>query len=1093
MPQDVRSDPYTSDEKSETGWTDGLPQVGKPDTQEMCLAGDNATASTNKSRPRYPNATGRTKLATGSALREECVDGTSSPSTRSYKNDVYPRSPDRPDRRPLETEIQRSSSSRGDDLHSKMQSIIPLHDDNAKYHLPDAVFDRVSEVLRQADQEEWSLRPRTFAVLWMMKATCFVKEFVELNCFDIALPYTKTNLPGSLTDNQRELFLKYQKCVLTKAVKLEGGLASTHANFADNADSHLQFLRSLGKGGSGSVDCVRSKLSRKVYARKCLERSTTFEQNDRALKFFKNEIDSLKRLKHRHLVRYVGSYTDQLLVGIIMEPVADSNLTDFLSKGSFLPGETDCIRQAFGCLCSAIVYLNLQKCRHKDIKPDNILIKQRRVYITDFGLARDWTLGKSTTTGHEIGPISRKYAAPEVLSRDPRGSSADIWSLGCVYLDMILGDSPSVNYEAFTSWVRKLESTPNNAPLEWIKKMMVIDRKKRLSPPELMSRIWNSNDDRDYFGLCCDGNEEIDMPSELRQEDFPDSASSDDLSDDGESARMIPDPAILEKRLVEAAKLQDMTTLKRWLRRATRLHRRRLNTQAIHIAARIGNQEMVDTLIQSGCSLDFLDKHGYSPLSTAVWNCCEGVTERLARTQIALDKRSIPDLRAPLHLAAMKMFHPGMRALLRAGAFVDVRNRGQVTPLHIATAKGDFLGVQLLLQHGASVSAGDRSGKTPLCLAAKHGSGRMVQLLIDHGADVNAPTTDRIPHTALNEAVFCNKSDIVRILLERGADINLQLRDKARLLPGALHIAAGNDLLEMLEILLSFHPDLELRDPGGLTPLLIATMGSNTRIVYRLLEAGADVEAKVNNDTTPLAISIARRNFDLAQTLVNFGANIGPYNGRNETPLHHAAARKDLELMKFLLKNHAGANNQDVEGITPLMLAAAKNHPASLEILLKHGASVDTQNLNRATALFAALATGCLEAASFLVSHGADPLIPSERGETPLSLAKRYGYTDIHSTMMRNLEAVGRVIYDPRWPQLPLCLSLECLKYGYEVVDIRGEAFIHILSGNPPPHARIPERTTPGSRESISPRDLGAPSREGSAMPTKNQNGIPPM
>lgn len=323
-------------------------------------------------------------------------------------------------------------------LELEMQKILPVKSGGQDVHLSDADFDRITEILCQANREEWSFRPRTYALLRMINAIDLLDDFVQLNCWDIALPYTKDNLPPSLSPEQRDCFLKKQDSVLTKAARIEGGLTSTHANFADNADNHLESLNKLGDGGSGTVDRVRSKLSRKIYVRKRLERNKTFEESAKALKFFKNEIDHLKRLRHRHLVRYVGSYSDPQYVGIIMEPVADSDLRAFLSQTSFHPAEYDCIREAFGCLCAAVIYLQRQNCRHKDIKPENILVKQRKIYITDFGIARDWkALGKSTTTG-DIGPISKPYAAPEVVAQEPRNSSSDIWSLGCVYLDMIV-------------------------------------------------------------------------------------------------------------------------------------------------------------------------------------------------------------------------------------------------------------------------------------------------------------------------------------------------------------------------------------------------------------------------------------------------------------------------------------------------------------------------------------------------------------------------------------------------------------------------------------------------------------------------------
>ena len=319
--------------------------------------------------------------------------------------------------------------------HFEIQRILSVKSGDEDLNLSDADFDRITEILCQAKREEWGLRPRTYVLLRMINAIDLMDDFVQSQCWDIALPYTRENLPQRLSPEQRDHFLQKQVHVLTKAARLEGGSKSRHANFASNADSHLKSLKRLGEGGSGTVDLVISKLSRKKYARKRLDRKKTFEDSAQAMKFFRNEVRLLKKLNHHHLVKFVGSYTDPEYVGIIMEPVADMNLLEFLSQTSFNPGEYESIREAFGCLCAAFMYLQRQNCRHKDIKPQNILVKERKVYVTDFGIARDWkALGRSTTTG-DIGPVSKAYAAPEVILQEP---SSDIWSLGCVYLDMIV-------------------------------------------------------------------------------------------------------------------------------------------------------------------------------------------------------------------------------------------------------------------------------------------------------------------------------------------------------------------------------------------------------------------------------------------------------------------------------------------------------------------------------------------------------------------------------------------------------------------------------------------------------------------------------
>jgi len=118
-----------------------------------------------------------------------------------------------------------------------------------------------------------------------------------------------------------------------------------------------------------------------------------------------------------------------------MAPVADCNLSVYLSTYSATPKPKDLL-EFFGCLASALDYLHGIKIRHRDIKPENILVKGDKVYLTDFGISLDWeNLTRSTTTKDTAKSLI--YCAPEVASSEKRNSSSDIWSLGCVFLEML--------------------------------------------------------------------------------------------------------------------------------------------------------------------------------------------------------------------------------------------------------------------------------------------------------------------------------------------------------------------------------------------------------------------------------------------------------------------------------------------------------------------------------------------------------------------------------------------------------------------------------------------------------------------------------
>ncbi|ORY19806.1 kinase-like domain-containing protein [Clohesyomyces aquaticus] len=86
-------------------------------------------------------------------------------------------------------------------------------------------------------------------------------------------------------------------------------------------------------------------------------------------------------------------------------------------------------------MTSAVEYLHSQSIRHKDLKPSNILLSRENLWLTDFGMATDFSLlSTSATENGERG--APKYFAPEVADYTPSGRAADIFSLGYIYLEI---------------------------------------------------------------------------------------------------------------------------------------------------------------------------------------------------------------------------------------------------------------------------------------------------------------------------------------------------------------------------------------------------------------------------------------------------------------------------------------------------------------------------------------------------------------------------------------------------------------------------------------------------------------------------------
>ena len=305
---------------------------------------------------------------------------------------------------------------------------IPRPDDELHMRpvLRDGIFPYIGELLRQLGQGEWALRPRTFCILRILGCPELMDSFVSAKRTDAFLPYNDRNLPDAIKgSNVRARFLQLQELVLSgqnlEDLEKEGG---AHLSFHTSADEYFSHIRLLGQGGTARVDHVWGSFTLKHFARKRIDRGRSALHDQKKLNFFLNELKILKAASHRHLVKLVSSYTDPTFVVIIMRPVADEDLKSYLQRR--LKSDVDqnarkqCIRTFFGCLTKALEYLHQNRIHHKDIKPQNVLVKSGEVYLTDFGTAKaHGESSRSISTGR-ISEWTPRYGAPEIANQDVR-------------------------------------------------------------------------------------------------------------------------------------------------------------------------------------------------------------------------------------------------------------------------------------------------------------------------------------------------------------------------------------------------------------------------------------------------------------------------------------------------------------------------------------------------------------------------------------------------------------------------------------------------------------------------------------------------
>lgn len=209
----------------------------------------------------------------------------------------------------------------------------------------------------------------------------------------------------------------------------------------------------IGKGTFGRVYLGMNATTGEFLAVKEVEVNSKAAGGDKAkmkemVAALDQEIDTMQHLDHVNIVQYLGCERKETSISIFLEYISGGSIGSCLRKhGRF---EESIVASLTRQTLSGLAYLHQEGILHRDLKADNILLDvDGTCKISDFGISKktDNIYGNDKTNSMQ-GSVF--WMAPEVIQSQGEGYSAkvDIWSLGCVVLEMFSGRRPWAKEEA---------------------------------------------------------------------------------------------------------------------------------------------------------------------------------------------------------------------------------------------------------------------------------------------------------------------------------------------------------------------------------------------------------------------------------------------------------------------------------------------------------------------------------------------------------------------------------------------------------------------------------------------------------------------
>ena len=287
-----------------------------------------------------------------------------------------------------------------------------------------------------------------------------------------------------------------------------------------------KLIKCLDKGTCGDVYLTSKIGTSRLYATKRIPRSLADKPNYQ--KYLNNEISLLKEINHKNIIKLEDIKQTPNEYFIITDYINGGNLTNCLQKYKMIHGKSfpeEVVQHLMRQIVDAVRYLHSKKIIHRDLKLDNIMLNfhkeedkndlnilKAQVKIIDFGFATKLKnkIKANSVLGSpfNMDPILlKKFHGINNLKKFGYGPEADIWSLGALCYQMLIGETTfdGFSMEELLENVEignyTLPTSLSKETVSFINGMLQYEGYKRLSAEELSMHEFLTKNIQDFSAI----------------------------------------------------------------------------------------------------------------------------------------------------------------------------------------------------------------------------------------------------------------------------------------------------------------------------------------------------------------------------------------------------------------------------------------------------------------------------------------------------------------------------------------------------------------------------------------------------------------